>query len=79
MYLKLGFNKSHVSHPNYWYFKNKKIFNRLKFQKHKLSNILDNYNETLSEWENMKNNGYNRIWDCGNDVYILENINHLQV
>lgn len=23
-----------------------------------------------TEWENMVNNQYNRIWDCGNDVFV---------
>ena len=40
--------------------------NRMKFQKHKLNNLLENYDETLSERENMKNNGYLWIYDCGN-------------
>ena len=24
-----------------------------------------------SFWENMKNNGYDRIWDCGHGKYFL--------
>jgi hypothetical protein len=27
----------------------------------------------LSEWEIMKNNGYDRIWDCGNKVWEFKN------
>jgi hypothetical protein len=27
------------------------------------------FNPNLTEWENMKNNGYDRIWDCGNFKY----------
>jgi len=30
---------------------------------------LANFNPNLSEWENMKNNGYDRIWDCGHLKY----------
>lgn len=70
LYNTLGFNKVKRSSPNYFYTKDYKNFlSRNKFQKHKLKNVLENYEEHLSEWENMKNNGYNRIWDCGNDVY----------
>jgi hypothetical protein len=29
------------------------------------------YDPNLSEWENMKNNGYDRIWDCGNSKYFI--------
>jgi hypothetical protein len=39
------------------------------FQKHKLHDKLDSYNTMLSENDNMKINGYNRVWDCGNMVY----------
>ena len=30
------------------------------------------FDESLSEWENMKLNGYDRIWDCGNYVFMKE-------
>jgi len=40
--------------------------NRMNFQKHKLKNKIQNFNEELTEYENMLNNGYDRIWDCGN-------------
>jgi len=66
----LGFTFSHESKPNYWYFKNSlDLLSRVNFQKHKLKYKLNIFDETLSEWDNMKNNGYNRIWDCGNYVF----------
>ena len=42
-----------------------------KAQKHKLKDLLDegNYNENLSEVENMKNNRFLRVYDCGNLVF----------
>lgn len=43
---------------------------RIKYQKHKLLKLLKAFSPSLTEWENMKNNGYDRIWDCGNDVWI---------
>jgi hypothetical protein len=70
-YLASGFIKSHESSPNYWYL-NKRCSNRisrLKFQKHKLKDILEIYDSNLTEWQNMQLNNYNRIWDCGNLVF----------
>jgi hypothetical protein len=69
LYTKLGFTLVKVTPPSYHYFKNRKVFNRLQFQKHRLSCILDTYSDNLSEWENMKLNGYNRFWNTGNFKY----------
>lgn len=62
------------SPPNYKYFtkRNYILYSRTMFQKHKLPKLLDNFNPNLTEYENMKNNGYHRIWDCGNFIYIYE-------
>ena len=70
VYKKLGFTFSHASAPNYWYWKNiEHLQSRVQFQKHKLKDILENFDESKTEVENMKANGYNRIFDCGNLVY----------
>lgn len=69
LYKALGFNLLHTSAPNYWYFKGLKLESRQKYQKHKLSGILKHFDESLSERENMENNGYYRIYDCGNYVF----------
>lgn len=69
LYKALNFSLEHISPPNYWYWKNLKLESRVKYQKHKLKNILSIYNENLSEVENMKLNGYKRIFDCGNLVF----------
>lgn len=45
---------------------------RNKYQKHKLKNLLENFDPKLSEIENMVNNGFDRIWDCGNKVFVKE-------
>jgi len=37
--------------------------------KHKLKDKLALFDPKLTEWENMQNNGYDRIWDCGNLVF----------
>ena len=69
-YINLKFKHTETSKPNYYYINDySQRFSRLKFKKYKLLNILESYDENLSEWENALLNGYDRIWDCGNDVY----------
>ena len=70
LYSKLGFSHSHDTEPNYWYIKNQERYNRMKFQKHKLPQLLENFDPTKSESENMKEHGYNKVYDCGNRVYV---------
>jgi hypothetical protein len=79
VYEKLGFDFMHNSSPNYFYlhWNNKYLESRQKYQKHKLSSLLEAYDPNLSEWENMQNNGYDRIWDCGNSVWVYNNLNLL--
>lgn len=71
LYSVLGFSYSHASTPSYSYYKdgNPKRLSRIQFQKHKLKDILPSFNASKTEWENMRDNGYHRIWDCGNLVY----------
>jgi hypothetical protein len=70
MYKALGFQFSHNSSPNYFYFKDPTFLeSRQKYMKHKLPNLLETFNPNLTEWENMVVNGYDRIWDCGNSVW----------
>lgn len=76
VYYKLGFRFIRNTTPNYWYFYKKRaikpLFHRYKFAKHTLKKQLDVFNENLTEWENMKNNSYDRIWDCGS-LYFEKN------
>jgi very-short-patch-repair endonuclease/predicted XRE-type DNA-binding protein len=69
VYRSLGFTKVGISPPAYLYFKDRTVYNRLKFQKHKLSAILDVYDSKLTEWDNMKANNYNRFWNTGTIKY----------
>lgn len=73
IYNKIGFNFVGYTAPNYYYIVNnyKNLKNRMSFQKHKLSKLLPYFDGTLSEWQNMKNNGYDRIWDCGSSKFIF--------
>lgn len=71
VYEQLGFTYYKTTSPGYKYTRDYNlIFNRTVFQKNKLVSKLDYYDPTLSEWENMQMNSYDRIWDCGNDVFL---------
>ena len=73
VYKALGFKELEDTEPNYFYVKGNTRESRQKYQKHKLKDILEKFDENLSEKQNMINNGYSRIWDCGNKVFVLEN------
>jgi len=66
-YEKVGFQNCGLTQPNYYYFRkgSRKLQSRVRFQKHKLPHILDDYDPSLSECENMMKNGYYRIFDAG--------------
>lgn len=67
---KLGLSLSRKNRPSYYYTKDyKSILNRMAFQKKNLKKRLEFFNPKLTEWENMKNNKYDRIWDCGTWVF----------
>jgi very-short-patch-repair endonuclease len=74
VYSKCGFKYIGLTKPNYWYMHKTNMLNRkhrYNFTKH---SILKNHTEldpNKTEWELMKELGYNRIWDCGNMKFIL--------
>lgn len=70
IYKTLGFTWLRNTKPNYFYFEHNNILSRNKCQKHKLKQLLgNNFDDSLSEVNNMLNNGYNRVFDCGNMVF----------
>jgi len=79
LYNKLGFTFKHISHPNYFYWKNRNIlYSRNIFQKQRIKYYYEKglkeiyfYNENLTELENMLNNDYNCIFDSGNMIFIM--------
>ena len=73
MYEKLGFNKIGKSSPNYFYIKDNVIYSRIRFQKHKLKDMIVTFDPNLSEKVNMINNGYQLLYDRGNLIYEWSN------
>lgn len=74
LYNKLGFKLSHISQPNYWYVNKKsylKLLHRYNFRKGNLIKKIDIFDPLKTEWDNMVINGYDRIWDCGNMVFVI--------
>lgn len=70
VYEQIGMKLHNISKPGYVYHKHGKIYNRLKFQKHKLDGLLSDYDPNISASANMRNHGYDRIWDCGQLCYV---------
>lgn len=71
VYEKMGFKLDHISKPDYWYYNDLEILeSRIKYQKHKLPKLLKNFDPSKTEVQNMLDNGYNQIFDCGNLVYV---------
>lgn len=72
VYLKTGFTLLKSSPPGYWYFSNKEPWkhNRVMFQKSTLKDKLETFDPSKTEWENMQENKWNRIWDSGNLVLV---------
>lgn len=71
LYEVLGFNKDSVSPPAPWYTKDFVSFeSRIQNQKHKLEKKLESFDPTLTAWDNLINNGYDRVWDCGSTKWV---------
>lgn len=72
VYMKNGFDLVGITPPNYWYIKTDKYLNRYhRFNFRKDVLVKKGYNEKLTEWEIMKNEGYDRIWDCGSLKFVM--------
>jgi hypothetical protein len=66
LYAKTGFEEVYRTKPNYFYFRGNNRHSRVAFQKHKLSDKLEIFDPSKTEVQNMEDNGYDRIFDCGN-------------
>lgn len=70
LYKVLGFTLSHISEPNYRYYKRLDSLSRYQCQKHLLKDRFPEYYQPhLSEKEIMQLAGYIKVTDAGNDVY----------
>lgn len=70
VYGKLGMTLAHESAPNYHWVRFNEVYTRYQTQKHNLPKLLGkSFDSMLSEADNMINNGFVKIYDCGNAVY----------
>lgn len=72
-YAHLGFVFDGNTSPGYQYITTNgttKVYSRIKFQKHKLPGLLENFDPSKTEWENMQDHGFDRIWDCGHARWV---------
>jgi len=72
LYEKNGFNMIHQKNHNMFYTDYNILYNREKFMKKYLPDLLDIYDETKTEIENMIINGYDVIYKSGTKTWILE-------
>jgi AraC-like DNA-binding protein len=72
IYKVLGFEFSHNSDIGYKWAKQEVLYNRWNFMKHKLKDKLKLYDSELSERDNMFNNDYRKLYDCGQSVFVLD-------
>ena len=74
LYYALGFEFLNNSEPNYWWCKKDVKLSRYQCQKHKLKELLgqDKFDQNLSESQNMYNNKFHRIYDCGNIIFVKQ-------
>jgi len=81
-YKQTGFKEINQSFGNYYYFYNKnvlKLYHRTIFQKHKIKKYYNNkqyniiyFNNKETETFNMYKNGYRKIYDSGQLVFLLK-------
>jgi DNA-directed RNA polymerase subunit RPC12/RpoP len=70
--LFFGFQLVKKLNPTYYILDGTKRLGRLQrlgYENPNTSLLVDCYDSSMSDWENLKNNRYNRIWDCGHLVY----------
>ncbi|MGZ8924636.1 MAG: hypothetical protein ACXW2E_02010 [Nitrososphaeraceae archaeon] len=65
MYHQLGFDLVVINPPSYHYVIDKERKHRWNYRKDMLKHRLPNYKPELTEYENMVNHGFWRVWDCG--------------
>ena len=71
-YMGLGFQFVKNGPPTYHYIIDgyQTVESKFNWTKPKLAKKLLSFDPTISEWENMKMNGFDRIWDCGHSKWI---------
>lgn len=69
VYEKLGFVRTKVNPPAYWYMIEGRRKHRWGYRKDILKNIYEQFDSDKTEYQMMLEQGIDRIWDCGTIVY----------
>lgn len=69
LYATIGFDFKKFTPPNYWYM----IYGNIERKHRFLFRKTKDDDQYITEWENRKSQGLNRIWDCGNILYVMKN------
>ena len=64
LYVTLGFDLEKINPPSYAYLKDGMRKHRWNYRKDKIKKW-EGYDPNLTEYQNMQNFGYDRVWDCG--------------
>lgn len=75
MYHQLGFDLVTNNPPDYFYVVNGVRKHRWNYRKDILKTTLAKYDSNLTEYQNMENHGYHRVWDCGTLKFSITNKN----
>lgn len=73
MYQQLGFELNVINNPDYFYIIDGERKHRWNYRKDVLKNTLPNYTPTKTEYENMLEAGYDRVWGVGTLRYVKYN------
>lgn len=73
MYTQLGFKQVAVNPPDYFYVVNGVRKHRWNYRKDVLKTKLENYDPSLTEYQNMVNHGYHRVWGAGTLKFEMKN------
>lgn len=71
MYRESGFINIKDTNPGFFYAKGSQIVGREQLQKHKLEDILKDFNKNLTADQNLLTSGWDKVWNCGNGVWVL--------
>lgn len=75
VYCKLGFTMSHHVPPTYYYYRSgiKQLMHRSFAKRKNLPNIVQNFDPSKTEKQNMMDDGWLRYYDAGKIAWFLKN------
>ena len=73
VYHKLGFKLIDETKSSFYYFKDGVTISRYQAQKHRLKDLLSEFDSNKTEIENMTNSGYLKVFNPGQYVFVYQN------